>query len=306
VNRIFDIEANTKEGHGVDGLTSVQELEAKHGRLPDTLMAESPSGSIHRIYRHPGRGIRIKSSSSELAPGVDIKGDGGVFVAPPSVRADGEYRWLNNLPIAEAPPWLIDLVSEPVEEPHEEPVEEPGEEPHEEPRKNPFGSREEAWAEAALRNVAGELRDTPVGKRNRKLYNCAFRLGTMVARGWIKRTDVERELEAAAKDCGLVDDTKGGGRRGVRATIKSGLDDGLEKPHEDLETDPPDTAVPPSGEKLPMAVTSLEPATSVAQRLGRSVRTIERWVKAGILPPPMQVNGRNLHRAGVMPKPDDA
>jgi hypothetical protein len=52
-------------------------------------------------------------------------------------------------------------------------------------------------------------------------------------------------------------------------------------------------------------VVSLEPAASVAQRLGRSVRTIERWVKAGILPP-MQVNGRNLHRAGVMPKPDGA
>jgi hypothetical protein len=52
--------------------------------------------------------------------------------------------------------------------------------------------------------------------------------------------------------------------------------------------------------------TSLEPARSVAQRLGRSVRTIERWVKAGILPPPMQVRGRNLHRAGVMPTADDA
>ena len=32
-------------------------------------------------------------------------------------------------------------------------------------------------------------------------------------------------------------------------------------------------------------VTSLEPAASVAQRLGRSVRTIEEWVKAEILPP---------------------
>ena len=32
-------------------------------------------------------------------------------------------------------------------------------------------------------------------------------------------------------------------------------------------------------------VTSLEPAASVAQRLGRSVRAIERWVKAEILPP---------------------
>ena len=50
---------------------------------------------------------------------------------------------------------------------------------------------------------------------------------------------------------------------------------------------------------------SLEPTARVALRLGRSVRTIERWVKSGILPPPMQVNGRNLHRAGVMPKTDD-
>jgi len=51
--------------------------------------------------------------------------------------------------------------------------------------------------------------------------------------------------------------------------------------------------------------TSLETTQNVARRLGRSVRTIERWVRAGILPLPMQVNGRNLHRAGVMPKADE-
>jgi hypothetical protein len=110
VNRIFDLEGDTKEGHGVDGLASLRELEAKHGKLPDTLMAMSPTGSEHRIYRHPGRGIWIKSSASEIAPGVDIKGDGGMFVAPPSVRSDGTYRWVNDLPIADAPQWLIDLV----------------------------------------------------------------------------------------------------------------------------------------------------------------------------------------------------
>ena len=71
---------------------------------------------------------------------------------------------------------------------------------------------------------------------------------------------------------------------------------------------PSETEVRPAS-RLPSKqppVTSLEPARSVAQRLGRSVRTIERWVKAGILPPPMQVRGRNLHRAGVMPTADDA
>ena len=33
-----------------------------------------------------------------------------MFVAPPSVRADGAYRWLNDNPIADAPQWLLDLV----------------------------------------------------------------------------------------------------------------------------------------------------------------------------------------------------
>ena len=110
VNGIFDIEGDTIKGHGVDGLASIEALEAKHGRLPDTLMAESPTGSVHRIYRHPGRGIKIKSSDSKIAPGVDIKGDGGMFVAPPSRRKDGVYRWRNNLPVADAPAWLIELV----------------------------------------------------------------------------------------------------------------------------------------------------------------------------------------------------
>ena len=88
VNRIFDIEADTKEAHGVDGLASLSALEAKHGKLPDTLMAESPSGSPHRIYKHPGHGIKVISRGLPGYPGVDIKGDGGMFVAPPSVRGE--------------------------------------------------------------------------------------------------------------------------------------------------------------------------------------------------------------------------
>ena len=85
-------------------------LEAANGRLPDTLMAESPSGSQHRYSKHPGGGIQIKNSASEIAPGVDVLGDGGMVIAPPSIRKDGVYRWLHDLPIADAPDWLIELV----------------------------------------------------------------------------------------------------------------------------------------------------------------------------------------------------
>jgi hypothetical protein len=111
-NLIFVVEADTLKGHNVDGIASMRALEGEHGKLPDTLTAESPTASIHRYFKHPGNGIKIKNSTSEIAPGVDVRGDGGMVIAPPSVRADGTYRWLNNLPIAEAPNWLIDLVKE--------------------------------------------------------------------------------------------------------------------------------------------------------------------------------------------------
>src|SRR5262249_49884146 len=81
-------------------------LEAEHEPLPDTLMSESPSGSRHRYYNYP-KGIEIGNSTSGIAPGIDVRGEGGMVIAPPSVRGDGVYRWLNDEPIADAPQWLI-------------------------------------------------------------------------------------------------------------------------------------------------------------------------------------------------------
>ena len=86
----------------------------KYGELPDTLMAKSPSGSVHRYYKHPGAEIKVWNSDSEIAPGVDIRGDGGMAIAPPSVKPGvGQYKWLNDAPVANAPVWLIEAVSKP-------------------------------------------------------------------------------------------------------------------------------------------------------------------------------------------------
>jgi hypothetical protein len=112
VNGIFVVEIDTPVGHGVDGLASLRALEAKYGPLPATLMAESPSGSIHYYFIHPGGDIKIPNSTNDLGTGIDVRGDGGMVIAPPSLRKDGLYRWLNDLQLAIAPPWLIELVKE--------------------------------------------------------------------------------------------------------------------------------------------------------------------------------------------------
>ena len=102
------VEADTKAGHGVDGIAAL----AKLGPLPPTRQAQSPSGSLHHYFRYPVGGFVVRNSASRLAPGVDVRGQGGMVIAPPSVRDDGAYRWLNTLPVANAPTWLLQLVIE--------------------------------------------------------------------------------------------------------------------------------------------------------------------------------------------------
>jgi putative DNA primase/helicase len=58
-------------------------------------------------------GVKIKNSTGELAPGVDVRGEGGMVLAPPSVKPGvGAYEWITEADIADAPQWLLDLVKE--------------------------------------------------------------------------------------------------------------------------------------------------------------------------------------------------
>jgi RecA-family ATPase len=72
----------------------------------------------------------------------------------------------------------------------------------------------------------------PETGRNERLYRAAFRMGTMVARGWIERATVEGRLLEACRTNALEQDT---GAVAVRASLRSGLDGGVAVPHADLD-----------------------------------------------------------------------
>ncbi len=88
------------------------EADFKKFNLTDTLMAETPSGGRHYYYKHPGKFlINNVSPAHPSVKSIDVRGDGGFVMMPPSAYPDGrQYRWLNDLPIAEASKETLELV----------------------------------------------------------------------------------------------------------------------------------------------------------------------------------------------------
>ena len=97
----------------VDGPDGVQSLaDAGHSveSLPITLTATTGKGH-HYYFRMPS-GVAVKNAVG-LLPKVDIRADGGLVIAPPSIHANGNhYEWCNSESVANAPTWLIDLLAE--------------------------------------------------------------------------------------------------------------------------------------------------------------------------------------------------
>jgi hypothetical protein len=101
--------------HGGD--ESLAALERANGPLPETWRFLTGGGGEHVLFRHPA-GF-VPNSANKLAPGIDVRGEGGYFVAPPSRHTSGRDYAISVdhdpdiVGLAEAPPWLVALMQAP-------------------------------------------------------------------------------------------------------------------------------------------------------------------------------------------------
>jgi hypothetical protein len=95
---------------GEQGGASLRALELANGGLPATVEAITGGGGRHLFFRMP-EGIEIKCSAGALGAGLDVRGDGGYVIVPPSIHPCGRpYAWsIDCAPApADAPAWLLD------------------------------------------------------------------------------------------------------------------------------------------------------------------------------------------------------
>jgi hypothetical protein len=100
---------------GDQAIESRRELERRHAPLPRTASVVTPSGGSHDYFAHPG--VEIPNSVGGLGPGLDVRGDGGYVIVPPSVAVTGRrYEIDEEAPPAPLPAWLLGLVRQPANE----------------------------------------------------------------------------------------------------------------------------------------------------------------------------------------------
>ena len=96
---------------GEDGEGSLLKLESEHGALPPTI--EVVTGKGRHCYFRTGK-RKISNSVGQLGVGLDVRGDGGYVIAPPSIHPSGRtYAWSvdTTRDFADAPGWLIAMVT---------------------------------------------------------------------------------------------------------------------------------------------------------------------------------------------------
>jgi hypothetical protein len=132
------------------GDRSLSELEARWGALPESVEVTTGGGGRHLWFVFTG-----PLPMTILAPGVELKGEGGLVVVPPSLHASGaRYAWApgrspSDRPLESLPPWLR-LPGE-LHRRHVGPAEPPP--PRTEAERTDFA---EAWRRAGLAIAPGD------------------------------------------------------------------------------------------------------------------------------------------------------
>lgn len=106
ISNLIVLDVDPKHG----GDAALERLERRYGPVPATVEAATGGGGRHLYFAHPGG---LVSNRAGLAQGIDLRGDGGYIVAPPSIHPSGAfYEWApgrnpDEIGLAAMPRWLI-------------------------------------------------------------------------------------------------------------------------------------------------------------------------------------------------------
>lgn len=251
----------------------------ERGELPDTLTAKTARG-YHLYFEYPAFPVGNRAG---LLPGVDVRGDGGYVVAPPSLHPTGvKYQFVggngkNRAKIAPGPGWLLDMLRPAAAPP--QPSNGALMTTFERMAQDPIVVRDpDAYRDKAMRDEMDALRTAREHHRNTQLNTSAFNLGQLVGAGLLSRSEIEGYLSDIAHVIGLKDSEIG-------PSLASGLDAGIAQPRP-LVIEKPTPPPAPNGNGHKPAEAKAAPDKAAKPEgedrdnlteLGNAKRLVKRW-----------------------------
>ncbi len=209
---VVDIDCHLGGPNGFEALDGLAQLDLQ---LPTgdpdcgSAMVATPSGGLHFYYALP-EGVKLKNSASVLAPGIDVRAEGGYVVAPPSQTPAGSYQW-KQYPhrLMAAPQWLLESCKIEI--------------PAQRHQYRPMRATEEMPPTVAemIKDRLERIEHAPRGQRNHTLNREAFYLAQFVGRGF-GVDELDAMLLGAAAKLDMP-------HREVRRTIDNALGKGLRR-----------------------------------------------------------------------------
>lgn len=180
-------------------------LVAAYGVLPETYAVRTGSGGAHYYWQMPD--FDFTTSRGLLPLGLDVRGNRGQVVAPPSYTLKGAYTVALEAPVVAAPGWLLAMIKPPERVEHDAGAWGGA---------DAFGvvagggaemERGPGYARAAVGALLAQLAGAQPGERNNTAYRVARRLAELVASPWsgLDPAAVHLAYLAAAEHCDAID-----------------------------------------------------------------------------------------------------
>ena len=190
------------DADGHEGIAAARQLLGEDALT--VLQSATGGGGRHYFFRHPGNDRRVGNSTGKLAPRIDVRGDGGYVILPPSTTT-GAYRWAN--PEGEVKPWRWGT-TDARDIPEAIAIE-----------GLPEVAVESDTAVAERERAVEAVRTAAEGTLNNTLNDRAYRLGHIAAAGGLDPQRTAKALSEAAE-------ANGHPGPGARRTVASGLSSG--------------------------------------------------------------------------------
>jgi bifunctional DNA primase/polymerase-like protein len=204
------------------GNETLAALEQQHGSLPPTWQFLTGGGGTHIVFRHPGG--HVANGANVLGSGIDVRGDGGFIVAPPSLHISGRRYAISvdhhpdELPLAPLPDWL-----------HERLIERRKRELRQEKPVRPCRGLSR-YGEVALDNACRRILGASNGQQEETLNREAYSIGRLAGAGALPADFTLRVLKYVVQRVISYDEARPWREVELATKVERAFSDGMHNP----------------------------------------------------------------------------